>query len=148
MIKELDISQIRIATEILAIQRLSYKIEAERIGFWELPPLKETALDLQQSEELFYGYFVGTELGGVISVQIEAGVLDICRLFVHPDHFRKGIGKQLLNYAQADLRGFTAVSVSTATDNIPAIELYQKNGFSKLKQVQTKEGLQLTFLRK
>jgi ribosomal protein S18 acetylase RimI-like enzyme len=57
--------------------------------------------------------------------------LGIASLVVHPDHFKKGLATQLLNFA---LQKYVqpVVLVETAVANAPAIFLYKKFGFQKV----------------
>jgi len=148
LIKKIDITNPKLTKEVLNIQILSYKTEAELIDSDEIPPLKDTVNTLQQCGENFYGYFVNDELSGVISIKIENGVMDIHRLFVHPKHFRKGIAKMLLDFIQTNEEGFKKIIVSTGSKNVPAINFYQKNGFSKTKEIKVAERLSLTLFIK
>lgn len=58
MIKQLDLKDEKVLEKVLDIQMASYKIEAEIIGFDEIPPLKDTINTLKQCNETFYGYFI------------------------------------------------------------------------------------------
>jgi ribosomal protein S18 acetylase RimI-like enzyme len=148
LIKQLDITNPKFAKDILKIQIPSYKVEAELIDFYELPPLKDTIESLQQSGETFYGYYISEELSGAISIKTEKSVMDIHRLFVHPNHFRKGIAKKLLDFIQTKGKEFETIIVSTGSKNVPAINFYQKNGFAKTNDMFVDEGLSLTILEK
>lgn len=147
-IKVIDITQPVIAEEVLRVQRLAYKVEADLIGFVDLPPLKQTIKELEQSEETFYGFYTNGQLSGVVSLKIEDRVMDISRLFVHPEQFRKGIAKKLIAFVQKYEKGFEEIFVSTAADNQPAVLFYVKNGFSVISEVKTIEGLALAQFRK
>ncbi|MCY7784839.1 GNAT family N-acetyltransferase, partial [Bacillus sp. S20C3] len=81
------------AREIIAVQQPAYIKEAELIGFDGIPALQETAKDIQASREQFAGYRKDGRLIGVISYEKNMHHLTICRLVVHPDGFRKGIGR-------------------------------------------------------
>lgn len=140
-IERIDISQSAAAAEVLSVQLPAYKVEAALIGFTELPPLKETIEELQQSVETFYGFYTNGELNGVISLKIDDNVLDIYRLVVHPKHFRKGIAQKLLAFVQIHENKFEEVIVATASSNRPAILFYLKNGFTEVAEVKTIEGL-------
>ncbi|WP_066371345.1 GNAT family N-acetyltransferase [Neobacillus fumarioli] len=148
MIKKIDLTNPKLAKEVLNIQIASYKVEAELIGSDEIPPLKDTVDTLQQCGETFYGYYINEELSGVISIKIENGVMDIHRLFVHPKHFRKGIANRLLDFVQTNETGLETIIVSTGSKNIPAINFYQKNGFSITKEIKVTERLSLTLFNK
>jgi ribosomal protein S18 acetylase RimI-like enzyme len=148
LIKKIDITKPNLAKEVLKIQIPSYKVEAELIGFDEIPPLKDTVETLQQCREIFYGFYINEQLSGVISIKTENGVMNIHRLFVHPKHFRKGIAKMLLDFVQANETGFETIIVTTGSNNVPAINFYQKNGFSKTREIKVAERLSITQFKK
>ncbi len=148
MIKKIDITNPKLAAEVLQVQIPSYKIEAQIIHYDEIPPLKDSIETLQQCGEQFYGYYTKDELSGVISFKIENRVLDINRLFVHPKQFKKGIAQKLLDFIQDSMTGFDKIIVSTGSENLPAIKLYLKNGFIKTKDRQITEHMSLTLFEK
>ncbi|NRD78500.1 hypothetical protein HPT25_14130 [Bacillus sp. BRMEA1] len=80
MIKRIDITNPKLAMEVLNVQIPSYKVEAALIDSDEIPPLKDTVDTLQQCGENFFGYYINEKLSGVISIKIENGVMDIHRL--------------------------------------------------------------------
>lgn len=100
MIGALDISDEREALRVLEVQRISYAVEARLIGSWDIPPLKDTVRSLRRCGETFCGYLVKGRLAGVLSYKAETAVLDIHRLVVHPDHFRKGIARSLFEHVE------------------------------------------------
>lgn len=148
MIKKLDIRESKIVQAVLDIQIPAYQIEAALIEYWEIPPLKDTLETLKASGESFYGYFEGEKLLGVIAYIIEGEVMDICRLVVHPDYFRRGIAKKLLVYVEKNIGGVKKVKVSTGSKNMPAIKLYKNQGFEEYQVVEIEEGLKITELEK
>ncbi|MFD3447547.1 GNAT family N-acetyltransferase [Microbacteriaceae bacterium 4G12] len=147
MIREIDIQNEEIARAVLGIQIPSYEVEAKLIGFFELPPLKDTVMSLQRSGETFYGYFVGEELAGVISYKRDGNILDIHRLVVHPQHFRKGIASSLLHFIDTNYSNVTK-TVSTAEKNTPAIALYNRYGFWEKEKTPVTNQLTLVHLEK
>ena len=147
MIKVIDISNEEKINDILSVQLLSYKVEAEIIDYFDLPPLKDTIETLKNCGEIFIGYYEKLELCGVISLKVDQNIVDIHRLIVHPNHFKKGIAQLLFNYV---IREFAAnqIKVATGTKNKPAINFYLKNGFEITNEVVVNEKLSLTFFEK
>jgi ribosomal protein S18 acetylase RimI-like enzyme len=80
-------------------------------------------------------------------MKIENEEMDIHRLIVDPDHFRKGIAQSLLSYAERQ-EGIKRINVSTGSKNTPAVRFYEKNGFQKVKEVIVNEQISLTFFEK
>jgi len=148
LIKKIDITNLKLAEEVLNIQIPSYKIEAEIIDFYDIPPLKDTVYTLQQCGETFFGYYLEEELCGVISIKAENGIIDIHRLMVHPKHFKKGIAKVLLDFIENDNEGFETIIVSTGSKNTPGVTFYLKNGFSKTEEISITERLSITSFKK
>ena len=56
--------------------------------------------------------------------------LDIHRLIVHPNHFRRGIAQHLLEFVLKLELNAKSYIVQTGALNLPAIGLYQKLGFT------------------
>jgi ribosomal protein S18 acetylase RimI-like enzyme len=137
-----------LAEDVLKIQIPSYMVEAELIDYYEIPPLKDTVDTLQQCGETFYGYYLNDELSGVISIKIGKGIMDIHRLMIHPKHFRKGIARMLLEFIESNEEDFETIIVSTGTKNAPAINFYEKSGFSITEETRVTERLSLTSFKK
>lgn len=94
-------------------------------------------------DETFIGWFEGEELAGAVSYTLTPQKLTICRLAVHPDHFRKGIATALLHYVlmkeEAD-----SIEVTTGARNEPAKTLYRKLGFTEIEQFAPEKGVVLS----
>ena len=147
MIKQFDIRLPINAEKLLEIQMPAYKVEAEIIGYDDIPPLKDTVNTLKQCEETFFGYYINEELCAAISVKVIDNEVDIHRLIVHPDHFRKGIAQKLLTFIERQFNK-RIIIVATGSKNKPAITLYKKNGFRITKEIQVNEHLSLTYFEK
>lgn len=148
MIRKIDITDAAIAEEVLRIQIPSYRVEAELIDFYEIPPLKDTVDTLRNCGETFYGYYINTELCGAIAIMIENNIIDIHRLIIHPNHFRKGIAKQLLHHIESVGVSGSVIVVSTGSKNAPAINLYKQSGYVETGVVKVEERLSLTSFQK
>ena len=134
MIEKINHQNEQAAKEILEIQQSAYRIEAEMMGFYGIPQLHETVVDIQGSSETFVGYREDI-LMGVVAYKIKEGVVDIHRLVVSPAYFRKGVGKRLVKYLLKRYKGYE-FTVSTGTANKPAIALYQAFGFQEQRKFE------------
>ncbi|EIM07212.1 ribosomal-protein-alanine acetyltransferase [Planococcus antarcticus DSM 14505] len=112
------------------------------MGFDGIPQLYEKVSEIQKSTETFAGYSE-EQLQGVISFQIDEGILAIHRLVVSPTYFRKGIGKRLVEYLLEHYKGYEFV-VSTGTANKPAIALYTAYGFQEQRLIEVAPGIHCT----
>jgi ribosomal protein S18 acetylase RimI-like enzyme len=141
VIRELDPSDKGEALQILNLQTASYAVEAQLIGSWDIPPLKDTVHTLRRCGETFCGYFVEGRLAGMLSYKKEADVLDIHRLAVHPDHFREGIARSLIEHVERAAQPASKAIVSTGAKNTPAKSLYLSMGFEETEEVEVVPGL-------
>ncbi|MDQ1146473.1 ribosomal protein S18 acetylase RimI-like enzyme [Bacillus sp. SORGH_AS 510] len=148
MIKVIDLQEIGLAKELLELQRASYLVEAKLINFFEIPPLKESLEELIECGETFLCYFEEKSLAGAISYSVDEDELTICRMVVHPDHFRKGIAQKLLSEVESRNSQISVYKVSTGKDNPPAKNLYLKNGFTFLSDIEVVPGLYISNFEK
>jgi ribosomal protein S18 acetylase RimI-like enzyme len=140
----LDLRDQDVAEAVIELQRRSYGIEAELIGSDEIPPLRETLEELQASGETFLGAYLESTLVGAISWRRQAGVLDLHRLVVDPSRFRGGIGSALIRGALAAEPTAERAIVQTGASNEPAKQLYRREGFEELDEVEVIPGLWVT----
>ena len=148
MIEKLIIDNDAIALEVLTLQKSSYAIEAEIIKSINIPLLKETIENLLKCDEEFYGYFIDKKLVGLVSYKVVGEVLDIHRLAVHPQYFKRGIAKELIEYVENTVTDVKKEIVSTGKDNYPAIKLYEKSGFKPVTDRIAAKGIVITELEK
>ncbi|WP_232698166.1 GNAT family N-acetyltransferase [Brevibacillus daliensis] len=155
LVKQLSHHKQEIAEQILHIQLPAYQIEASIIEFSGIPALLDTASSIQQSTEIFYGCYEENELIAVCSVEksesestAEKNMMTICRMVVHPDHFRKGVAHTLLHYILDHFSAYHEIKVHTGAKNIPAIRLYEKQGFILSGTKEVAPNFHLAFLHR
>lgn len=148
LIRKLSPSSIEEAAEILEVQISAYKIEAQYIQNNSIPRLYDTIFDIQNCNEVFYGYFIDDTLAGFISFLYEDDVVDIHRLVVSPTYFHRGIATALLQHLFQLHEETTPYIVQTGKKNTPAIALYKKHNFIETKEITLPDGLVLVQLKK
>ncbi|MGN7384513.1 GNAT family N-acetyltransferase [Paenibacillus sp. SAFN-117] len=151
MIERIRLTNNEEALRVLRLQMDSYLVEAKRIEYDDIPPLKDTIASLMESKERFYGYFPeGTdgELSGAIAYEREGQTVMICRLMVRSDRFRQGIGSALLRFIEQQEQECTSFFVTAAARNEPAIRLYTKHGYVEESRREVAPGLVLLRLVK
>jgi GNAT superfamily N-acetyltransferase len=142
-IARLDLSSTQTASELVALQRAAYRVEAELVGSDRIPPLRETAPELQSCGETFLGAFVGDVLAGAVSWKRDGDILDLHRLVVDPGRFRQGIARALVRAALAAEPDARRAVVQTGADNHPAVQLYLEEGFISEDVFEPVEGLRV-----
>lgn len=136
----LDLSDVAVATQVLAVQRAAYRVEADLIGFEEIPPLHESLDDLMQAPLVWYGIADdGAVVAAIAFTETDQGI-DIDRLVVAPSAARRGYGSALV----AALDQSATITVSTGAMNAPAHRLYEAHGFSRVGESGPVAGLLVT----
>lgn len=146
--RRLDLSDPDTLRQLWDLQRASYAVEAELIGFDGIPALHESLEELRDCGESFLGLDDETGLAGAVSwVRLQDGTLDISRLMVHPRAHRRGIATALLDALDRAEPAWRAV-VSTGTANHPALGLYRRRGFTPAGTRLIAPGTGLTLLER
>ncbi|RFU62005.1 GNAT family N-acetyltransferase [Peribacillus glennii] len=135
------------AEKILKVQIPAYEVEAELINFHGIPQLKDTVQTIKNSKETFLGYILQGELAGFIAYTLDCAEIDICRLVVHPSHFRKGIARKLAGHVISQAaNNHQKLLVSTGSKNLPAKSLYHSLGFMEVKELEVSPGIYISLM--
>jgi len=142
---KLDLEDELTINELWTLQHKAYRLEAQLIGFRDIPPLLETRDMLRRSLETFYGCLGedGEIMGAVAILEESPGKLTITRMMVDPDHFRKGVASSLLNDVFERFANMEQFIVSTGKLNTPAVSLYIKHGFISVGTEEVAPGVEL-----
>ncbi len=145
VVSGIDISDREVAGRVLRVQRLAYRVEADLIGFDQIPPLTETLEDLMAADLRWLGVLLSGEVVAAMATTEESGTVDIDRLVVAPAFARRGLGSALIESLGLDC----AVTVSTGSGNTPARLLYESKGFTLTGESSPTPGLSVThFVRR
>jgi ribosomal protein S18 acetylase RimI-like enzyme len=140
-VRPLDLADASVAARVLELQRRSYEVEARLIGSDRIPPLHESLEELQACGETFLGAYLEGRLAAVVSWRFDGATIDIHRLAVLPDFFRRGIGVALLRAAlRSEPKALRAIA-QTGAANEPAKQLYRGEGFAELGDREVLPGL-------
>lgn len=147
-IRPLDLDDPGTARAVLALQRRAYRVEAEMVGSDAIPPLHESLDELRRSGERFAGAFVEERLTGVVSWKLVGETLDLHRLAVDPNAFRRGLGRALVLAALAAEPGATRAVVQTGSRNEPACRLYRSLEFAPTGEREVAPGLVISLFER
>lgn len=139
-LRPIDLSDNDVALRVVAIQRESYKVEANLIEFDGIPQLHETVDDLRGLDLHWLGSWENGLLVGIMAWSATSTQCEIDRLAVHPSFFRRGHGRALV----ASLADHPIIKVSTGTKNTPARRLYESLGFVGVDQREIAPGVTIT----
>lgn len=145
--RPIDHTAADVAAAVVAVQRASYRVEADLIGYDRIPPLLDTAADVAALDLAVLGVHDDAgRLAGLVGYLVEVGpggpVADIERLAVDPRWFRRGIGRALVTAVHERERAAVAFTVSTGAANAPAVALYRSLGYRPVGE-RTVEGCRI-----
>lgn len=153
MIETLDPRDRVVAGEVHALQQASYEIERQLLGLASFFPLGVRVEDIQAEPDTFLGWRESGRLVGVVSYLISPSglygdeaprpMMDIGRMIVHPEFFRRGIAATLLAAAEAAAPRGARITVSTGEANGPAVRLYETRGYRAWRRTTLPDGLRL-----
>ncbi|MDA1369796.1 MAG: GNAT family N-acetyltransferase [Proteobacteria bacterium] len=145
----LDQAQSPTAEKIWRLNQRAYRVEAGLLGVCDFPPLRRSAEDIQQSGNRFYGLVEMSELLAAAELEefprAKGKTLVINSFIVTPDRFRLGLGSQLLQ-GILGIADAVCLRIETAAQNLPAIALYKKFGFTELSRRKNREGYEIVTL--
>ena len=140
MIEKLRNKDVNISSKIRSVFQVSYAIEAKMLNATDFPPLKRPLESYIESKNAFYGFLLNKEIAGIIEIKSTDQFIHIQSLVVHPDYFRQGVARKLMEYVLESYDSNLFV-VETGVDNVPASALYRKLDFIEVKQWDTDHGV-------
>jgi ribosomal protein S18 acetylase RimI-like enzyme len=114
MITEATPTDHSVAIQLHAVMQAGYAREAERIGFAEFPPLRESSEELRRSSESFLVFQQSDRIIGGLSFRRSTDAVAITRLLVSPEHLQQGIATALLSALESRFPPRPRLTVSTA----------------------------------
>ncbi|WDF02447.1 GNAT family N-acetyltransferase [Shouchella hunanensis] len=149
MIRELQVRNNDQSKALYGLQKVAYQIEENMLDFHEIPPLMESFAQFLKTTEMFYLYIEEGSILGAVSIDDDSNqAIEVTRMMVDPRHFRKGIATKLLQHIETLLNEPCMLKVATGAKNIPAIQLYQSQGYQLVERKVVKGGVELVYFEK
>lgn len=139
---EIQTTDYRQAEKMLEIQRNAYAVEAELIGFDEIPARYETVEVIQNLPGTSYGLYNDGRLVGFITIETDENTVEVTKLCIDPTYFRSKLATTLLEHVLS-LHEDKLVYVHTGKHNGPAKKLYTKLGFEPSAEFEPELGVTL-----
>ncbi|OGO80856.1 MAG: GNAT family N-acetyltransferase [Clostridiales bacterium GWC2_40_7] len=135
--------------EILELQKLAYKSEAEIYNDFTIPPLTQTLEDLEQEakESIILKVVENGRIVGSVRAFEKDGTCYIGKLIVHPEYQNKGIGKKLMAAVE---KCFKVVRYELFTGHLSEknLALYEKLSYKRFREEKINDGLRFVYLEK
>jgi len=138
------------AEEVLSLQKLAYKSEAEIYNDFNIPPLLQTLEEIKKDfeDQIVLKATIDGKIRGSVRAFVKEGTCYVGRLIVHPDFQNKGIGKQLMKKIEEIVKEAQRFELFTGHRSEKNLYLYQKLGYKIFKTVKASDRLNIVYLEK
>ena len=139
------------AGEILRLQKLAYQSEAQIYNDYTIPPLVQTAEEIEadfHSHVFLKAIADGGKITGSVRACLDDGTCKIGRLIVHPDIQNRGIGTRLLKEIERRFENAERFELFTGHKSERNLHLYRKLGYRIFRSEKISESLTLVYLEK
>ncbi|MBI1919617.1 MAG: GNAT family N-acetyltransferase [Geobacter sp.] len=147
IVKRADVAD---AEDILAVQRLAFRSEAEAYQDFTIPPMNQTLAELKSDfgNHLFLKAVIDARIVGSVRGHLHNGSCHIGRLVVHPRFQGVGIGTLLMASIEMAFPGVQRFELFTGHRSERNIRLYEKLGYRIFRTEAVGAGLSLAFMEK
>ena len=138
------------AEEILALQKLAYKSEAEIYNDFNIPPMVQTLESMEKDFEnqVFLKALMDGRIIGSVRAHSREGTCYIGRLIVHPDFQNRGFGTKLMNEVEKIFGTSQRFELFTGARSERNLYLYQKLGYKIFKTANITDQTTIVHLGK
>jgi ribosomal protein S18 acetylase RimI-like enzyme len=138
------------AEEVLSLQKLAYKSEAEIYNDFTIPPLLQTLEEIKKDfkNQIVLKATINGKIRGSVRAFARGETCYIGRLIVHPDFQNQGFGTKLMNKIEEIFEETKRFELFTGHKSEKNLYLYQKLGYKVFKTVKANDRLDIVYLEK
>lgn len=138
------------AEEILQLQKLAYRSEAEIYHDFEIEPRMQTVDDtiLELKTKIVLKAIDESKIVGSVRAISDGNTCFIGKLIVHPDFQNRGLGTELMISIEKMFEGVERFELFTGHLSAKNLHLYKKLGYKRFGEKQVTEKLKLVSLEK
>ncbi len=146
----IDPARVEDSPEILALQKLAYRSEAELNQDFSIAPLTQTRAEIESefAAKRFLKACTGGLIVGSVRGELRNGTCCVGRLIVHPDWQNRGIGSRLLCAAETLFPEAGRFELFTSDRSERNLYLYRKMGYREFKREPLNKRVTLVYLEK
>jgi N-acetylglutamate synthase-like GNAT family acetyltransferase len=138
------------AGQILAIQKVAYRSEAEIYDDYRIPPLTQSLTEIESDfhTHVFYVAKMNGEIVGSVNIKAEGNRGIIGRLAVMPNLQSQGIGGMLMEHVEANHGDLETFELFTGHKSERNLSFYSKRGYQECRRLAVNEKLEFVFMFK
>jgi ech hydrogenase subunit C len=138
------------ASEILQLQHLAFKSEAEIYNDFSLSPLRQTKDEILEDfkKRTFFKAVMNNKIVGIARSRMEKNICYIGRMAVHPVYQNIGIGKKLLQAVENHFSSADFYQVYTSNQSKRNIYLFEHQGYTWFKKERVSENRERIYFKK
>ena len=136
--------------EILQLQKLAFKEEADFVNDPNIKPMAQTLKELENEFKsgTILVYVEDGKIFGSVRASEEEGTCFITRMVVHPRHWRKGIGRNLMRAIEGSYSNVDRYELFTRVDHPRTRPFYQSLGYLPFRTERISDSLTFVYLQK
>lgn len=149
---EIMFANINDSSEILDLQKLSFRQEAEIYDDFTIPPLTQTIEEINNEfdDNTILKAVIDNKIVGSVRACVKNKRCYIGKLIVHPDLQNKGMGTKLMNKIEKHFedQGINIFELFTGEKSQKNIYLYEKLGYKIFKTEKMKNNANIVYMVK
>ncbi len=146
----IELATVKDAEQILELQKLAYKGEADIYNDYSIAPLNQSLEGLRDdlNGQAVFKISIGGKTIGSVRAYMNQNTCYVGRLIVHPDFQNRGIGTQLMNEVENHFKSAKRFELFTGHKSGKNLYLYQKLGYKIFKSETVTGDLMFLYMEK